>query len=167
MKSTYKETNSINEKHNSESKNINYNNQKIAKTFSYKINKDSISKETTSSTPTYIKLQEERSCISKLSNPKTPKVIPNKVDEYFTLCIPCLESSKSIKLQVIRKLKYIFHCKHTKVINYSFSKTFQTFKHFVPIKHTPNIVLTSIRHTSVIIKKNLEKKVFIVQSSRQ
>jgi len=51
-----------------------------------------------------------------------------------TLCIPCLDSSKSIKLQVIRKLKYIFHCKHTKVITYSFNKTFQTLKHFFPIK---------------------------------
>ena len=50
------------------------------------------------------------------------------------ICIPCLASSKSIKLQVIRKLKYVFHCKHTKVINYSFSKTFQTFKHFISIK---------------------------------
>ena len=83
MKSTYKETNSINEKHNSESKNINYKNQKIAKTLSYKINKESISKETTSSTPTYIELQEESSCISKLSNRTTPNIIPNKVDEFL------------------------------------------------------------------------------------
>ena len=51
-----------------------------------------------------------------------------------TLCIPCLDSSKSIKLQVIRKLKYIFHCEHTKVITYSLNKTFQTLKHFFPIK---------------------------------
>ena len=51
-----------------------------------------------------------------------------------TLCIPCLYSSKSINLQVIRKLKYIFHYGHTKVITYSFNKTFQTLKHFFPIK---------------------------------
>ena len=51
-----------------------------------------------------------------------------------TLCIPCLESSKSIKIQVIRKLKYIFHCEHTKVITYSFNKKIQTLKHFFPIK---------------------------------
>ena len=55
----------------------------------------------------------------------------NSINE---ICIPCLASSKSIKLQVIRKLKYVFHCKHTKVINYSFSKTFQTSNHFISIK---------------------------------
>ena len=35
---------------------------------------------------------------------------------------------------MIRKLKYIFNCEHTKVITYSFNKTFQTLKYFFPIK---------------------------------
>ena len=83
MKSTYKKQNRINEKHNNENKNINYKKQKIIKTMSYKINKDSILKETTSSIPTYIELQEESSCIFKLSNPTTPNVIPHKVDEFL------------------------------------------------------------------------------------
>ena len=52
----------------------------------------------------------------------------------LTLCIPCLDSSKSINLQVIRKLKYICHCEHTNVITYIFNKTFQTLKHFFPVK---------------------------------
>ena len=83
MKSTYKEKESNNERHNNESNNINYKKQKIVKTMSYKINKESILKETTSSTLTYIELQEESSCISKLSNPTTPNIIPNKVDKFL------------------------------------------------------------------------------------
>ena len=83
MKSTYKEKNRFNLNNNNESKNINYKKQKIVKTMSYKINKESILKDTISSTPTYIELQEESSCISKLSNSTTSNIIPNKVDEFL------------------------------------------------------------------------------------
>ena len=48
-----------------------------------------------------------------------------------TLCTPCLDSSKSINIQVIRKLKYLFHCEHTKVITYSFNKN-SNFKTLLP-----------------------------------
>ena len=83
MKSIYKEKKSNNKMNNNESNNINYKKQNIIKTMSYKINKEPIMKDTTSSTPTYIELQEESSCISKLSNPTTPNIIPNKVDEFL------------------------------------------------------------------------------------
>ena len=83
MKSTYKEKESNNERNNNESNNINYKKQKIVKIMSYKINKEPIMKDKTSSTPTYIELQEESACISKLSNPTTPNIIPNKVDEFL------------------------------------------------------------------------------------
>ena len=83
MKSTYREKKSNNERNTNESNNINYKKQKIVKTMSYKINKEPIMKDTASSTPKYIELQEESSYISKLSNPKTPNIIPNKVDEFL------------------------------------------------------------------------------------
>ena len=83
MKSIYKEKKSNNKMNNNESNNINYKKQNIIKTMSYKINKKPIMKDTTSSTPKYIELQEESSCISKLSNPTTPNIIPNKVDEFL------------------------------------------------------------------------------------
>ena len=83
MKSIYKEKKSNNKMNNNESNNINYKKQNIIKTMSYKINKEPIMKDTTSLTPKYIELQEESSCTSKLSNPTTPNIIPNKVDEFL------------------------------------------------------------------------------------
>ena len=43
---------------------------------------------------------------------RTENDLQNKLETTF--CMPCFTSSISITLKVHRKLKYIFHCRHTK-----------------------------------------------------
>ena len=69
MQSTYKEN-----KLKDESNNTNYNKKKISKTLSYSVNKIAIQlRDTTSLIPSHIKLNEDSSCISKISNPTPPQ----------------------------------------------------------------------------------------------
>ena len=52
--------------------------------MSYRINKDPIQiRDTTSPIPSYIELQKERSCTSKLFNSSPTNIITNKVDEFI------------------------------------------------------------------------------------
>ena len=75
MKSTYKENKTNNERNNTK-----YKRKKIIKAMSYRINKDPIQIRDTTS---YIELQEESSCISKLSHPIPANIITNTVDEFI------------------------------------------------------------------------------------
>ena len=80
MNSTYKE-NTLKEASN----NTNYKQKKISKTLSYSINNEPIQqRDTISLIPSYIEVNEDNSCISKISNPAPPPtIIPNKIDEFI------------------------------------------------------------------------------------
>ena len=77
-------------------------------------------------------IQEQRREIRNIStkHKTNEEALQNQFEP--TLCMSCLHSSKSINLQVIRKLKCIFHCGQTKVIIYSFNNKFQSFKTLLP-----------------------------------
>ena len=103
MKSTYKGN-----KTNNESNNIKYKKKQIIKTMSYRINKDPIQiRDTTSPIPSYIELQKERSCTSKLFNSTPTNIITNKVDEF----IKNFRTSPQQESGSISSLDQIFHLK--------------------------------------------------------